>query len=71
MAILYYKDFETGKLRYTFAKPVKVTRDGPLNEEGLFLQNRRGVVWIPRYLLVGASVAVFNSLKAQQEQEKK
>lgn len=64
MACLYYKDFVTGKIRRTFAKPRKVVRDGPLNEEGLLLENKSSVLWIPRYLLVGASLAWFHCLKA-------
>lgn len=65
MACLYYKDFVTGKTRRTFAKPVKVIRDGPFNEEGLLLENRASVLWIPKYLLVGASLAWFNCLKTE------
>jgi hypothetical protein len=67
MACLYYKDIITGKIRHTFAKPVAVTRDGIANAEGLLLRNRCSEIWIPHYLLVGASLAQFNHLKATQE----
>jgi hypothetical protein len=67
MSCLYYKDIITGKLRRTFAQPVAVTCDGPLNAEGLLLRNRRSEVWIPRYLLVGASLAHFHALRKAQE----
>jgi len=63
MSCLYYRDFSTGKIRRTFAKPVRVTRDGPLNAEGLLLENRASSLWIPRYCLVGASLAWFNTLR--------
>lgn len=65
MACLYYKDIITGKIRRTFAQPVAVTRDGIVNAEGLLLRNRCSELWIPHYLLVGASLAHFNSLKAK------
>lgn len=53
---LFYKDLNTGKLRRTQANPVAVTKDGPLGIEGLRLEQPRtgNVVWIPKYLLVGA-----------------
>lgn len=64
--MLRYKDIITGKLRRTFAKPVAVTRDGPANAEGLLLLNRCSELWIPHYLLVGASLTHFNELKRKQ-----
>lgn len=63
MACLYYKDFATGKIRRTYARPTRVTRDGPLNEEGLLLENKASILWIPKYLLVGAAVSQFYALK--------
>ena len=69
MGCLYYKDIATGKIRRTFAIPTRVTRDGPLNEEGLLLENRASMMWIPRYCLVGASLAWFHSLRAAKEAE--
>jgi hypothetical protein len=69
MSCLYYKDFDTGKIRRTFAKPVSVRRDGPLNEEGLLLENRASTIWIPRYCLIGASLAWFHNLRAPKESE--
>lgn len=64
MSCLYYKDIGTGKVRRTYGKPTRVTRDGPLNEEGLLLENRASVLWIPRYCLIGAALAHFNTLRA-------
>jgi len=68
VAILHYRDIVTNRLRYTFGKPVAVRRDGPLNEWGLVCQNRASELWIPRYLLYGASEAWFDQLKRQQEE---
>lgn len=65
--MLYYRDFASGKIRRTFAKPISVQRDGPLNEWGLVLRNRASTLFIPRYCLVGASVTWFNELKRQAE----
>ena len=64
--MLYYKDFVTGKIRRTFAKPVAVRRDGPLNAWGLVLRNRASELFIPEYLLYGASRAWFNNLKQDE-----
>jgi len=66
MSCLYYRDIITNKVRRTFAKPVAVTRDGLVNAEGLLLRNRCSEIWIPHYLLVGASLAHFNNLKKQE-----
>jgi len=66
MSCLYYKDIITGKIRHTFAKPVAVTRNGIAHAEGLLLRNRCSEIWIPHYLLVGASLAHFNNLKKQE-----
>ena len=65
--MLYYKDFVSGKLRRTYAKPVRIQRGGPLNEWMLVCQNRASILFIPRYCLTGASVTWFNELKRKLE----
>jgi hypothetical protein len=66
---LFYKDIMTGKIRRTQAVPVAVTRDGPLNIEGLRLEQPRtgNVLWIPKYLLQGAAITHFWEIKRKQE----
>lgn len=66
---LFYKDILTGKIRRTQAVPVAVTRDGPLNIEGLRLEHPRtgNVLWIPKYLLQGAAITHFWEIKRKQE----
>ena len=64
--MLYYKDFVTGKLRRTFGKPNSIRRDGPMNAWGLVVRNRASELFIPEYLLEGASRAWFNDFKAKQ-----
>ena len=68
MTCLYYRDIITNKVRRTFAQPVAVTRDGIANAEGLLLRNRCSEIWIPHYLLVGASLAHFNTFKSKAVQ---
>lgn len=63
--MLYYKDFQTGKLKRTFGTPTGVTRGGPLGCEYLVVQNRCSTLLIPEYCLYGASQAHFNALKAK------
>lgn len=64
---LYYKDIiDSKRLRRTFAKPVGIRRGGLADCDGLVLLNRCSEVWIPHYLLVGASLAWFNTFKAQE-----
>lgn len=67
MSCLYYKSIMTGEIRRTFAQPVAVTRDGIIGAEGLLLRNRCSEMWIPHYLLVGASLAHFHALKKEKE----
>ena len=69
--MLYYKDVITNKVRRTFLQPVAVTRDGMMNDEGLLLKHPRTghELWIPHYLLLGASLRKFHCLKAQASRE--
>ena len=46
-----YRDFVTGKMRWTCGKFVAWTQDGPLHAWGAFFQRRASVLWIPAYLL--------------------
>ena len=64
--MLYYKDFVTGKRRRTPGRPVGIRRDGPMNAWGLIVQNRVSELFIPEYLLDGASRAWFNDFKAKE-----
>jgi len=65
--MLYYKDFVTSKIRRTPAKPIAVRRDGPMNAWGLVLRNRVSELFIPEYLLYGASRTWFHEIKRKQE----
>jgi len=67
--MLYYKDLSTGKLRRTFGQPIGVRRDGPLNAWGLVIQNRSSELFIPEYLLYGASRTWFNEFYRKQEEK--
>ncbi len=65
--MLYYHDIQDrNHIRRTPAKPVGIRRDGPLNAWGRVLKNRRSEVWIPEYLLYGASRAYFNDFKTRE-----
>jgi len=64
--MLLYKDIVTGKIRRTFGTPVGIERAGPLGAWCLRVTNRSSVLWIPEYLLFGASRAWFNTFKAQK-----
>ena len=65
--MLWYKDIEDrNKLRRTFGEPIGVRRDGPLNAWGLVVRCRRSELFIPQYLLEGASKAYFNDFKTRE-----
>ena len=67
--MIYYKDIITNQPRRTFAEPRAVVKGGPIGAEGLLcIQKRTGnEVWIPRYLLIGASLAHFHALKGKAD----
>jgi len=58
-----YRDFLTKKIRWTWGKPTRICRDGPLAALGLEFQNEMSIIWIPEYLLVGDSRDLFNKMK--------
>ncbi len=68
---LFYRDVVTNKIRWTKAVPVAVTRDGLLGVEGLKLEQPRtgNILWIPKYLLVGAAITHFWEIKRRQGEE--
>lgn len=53
----YFKDFITGKIRYTRGQFVQWQKDGPLNAWGVLFANRASVAWVPEYLLTAESRA--------------
>ena len=65
--MLYYKDFETNRLRWTHGTPTAVIRDG-LRIERLVIEKKASTLFIPRYLLHGASINWFYELKRRQEE---
>jgi hypothetical protein len=65
--MLLYKDIEDRtRIRRTFGKPIGIRRDGPLNAWGLVLQLKRSELFIPEYLLTGASRAYYLDFKARE-----
>ena len=64
--MLYYKDIVDGKIRRTFGQPDRVERGG-IGGEGLIVKNKMTEMFIPKYLLVGASRNWFDEIKRKQE----
>lgn len=65
---LFYRDFLTGKQKWTRGKPVGVTRGGPLNAWYLIVKRPRSELLIPEYCLIGASQTHFRELKRKKEE---
>jgi len=62
---IYYRDFMTMARRWTYGKPVRVRRDGPMDVEGLVCRNLRSELWIPEYLLEPKGRQIMAKLKEQ------
>ena len=67
---LFYKEFETRKIRWTNGKPVAVVKGGLLNAWHLVIARKSDELYIPEYLLYGASKTVFNEMKRKKEAKK-
>lgn len=63
---LYYKDFVTGKRRFTRAEPVKAMRGGVLQAWGLVVQSKSFVMLIPEYLLEAEGREILTSLRKER-----
>ena len=66
---LYYKDFVTGKRRFTQGEPTKAMRGGILQAWGLAVQCKSSTMFIPEYLLEVDGRKILESLKPQQKEE--
>lgn len=60
---LFYKDMETKKMRWTNGKPVAATKGGILNCWYLVIARKSDELYIPEYLLEGASKTWLEELK--------
>ena len=64
--MIYYKDFGTGKRRWTHGKPDRVERGGLMNCMGLVCKNKASEIWIPEYLLEPMGREILNSLQRKE-----
>jgi hypothetical protein len=53
---IYYKDFVTGKRRWTAGKPVGITQGGIMNAKHLIVARKSDELFIPEYLLEDKSL---------------
>ena len=61
---LYYKDFVTGKRRFTRAKPTRAVKSGLIGAWGLHVQSKSFVMFIPEYLLEAEGKEILKTLRA-------
>lgn len=66
---LYYKDFVTGKKRFTRGKPIEAMKGGPLQAWGLVVRTRSTTMFIPGYLLEPEGKEILEEAKIRKEEK--